>query len=74
MDGQCIYSVLWNVLRYLVGYRKVAFILRELGLTYEGIFLDADKNEHKAPEYVKYNPNGRIPTLIDHKAGDFVIW
>lgn len=54
--------------------RKVAFVLEELGLTYETIFLDFDKNEHKAPEFTKYNPNGRIPALIDHKADDFVLW
>ena len=54
--------------------RKVAVVLEELGLTYETIYLSFDKGEQKAPEYTKYNPNGRIPTLIDHQAGDFVLW
>lgn len=54
--------------------RKVAFALEELGLTYEPIYVDFGKNEHKAPEYTKYNPNGRIPTLIDHRNNDFVVW
>ncbi|CDO72785.1 hypothetical protein BN946_scf184994.g38 [Trametes cinnabarina] len=53
---------------------KVAFVLEELGLTYESIYLDFAKGEHKAPEYTKYNPNGRIPTIIDHQNNDFVIW
>ncbi|EJF62091.1 glutathione S-transferase C-terminal-like protein [Dichomitus squalens LYAD-421 SS1] len=53
---------------------KVVNVLEELGLTYEPIYLDFGKNEQKAPEYTKYNPNGRIPTLIDHKNGDFVLW
>ncbi|PSS32162.1 hypothetical protein PHLCEN_2v2070 [Hermanssonia centrifuga] len=53
---------------------KVAIVLEELGLTYESIYLDFQKSEHKAPEHVKFNPNGRIPTLIDHKNNDFVIW
>ena len=49
--------------------------LEELGLTYEPVYLDlTTKQEHKAPEYTKYNPNGRIPTLIDHKNNDLVIW
>ncbi len=54
--------------------RKVAFALEELGLSYEPVYLVFEKGEHKAPEYTKYNPNGRIPTLIDHHNGDFVIW
>ncbi|OSX60520.1 hypothetical protein POSPLADRAFT_1040621 [Postia placenta MAD-698-R-SB12] len=53
---------------------KVAFVLKELGLTYESIYLDFLKNEHKAPEFTKYNPNGRIPALIDHHNNDFVVW
>ena len=54
--------------------RKVAFVLTELGLTYESIYLDFNKLEQKAPEYTQYNPNGRIPTLIDHKNNDFTVW
>jgi len=53
---------------------KAAQILSELGLTYESIYLDWSKGEHKAPEYTKYCPNGRIPTIIDHADGDFVLW
>ena len=49
-------------------------MLEELGLTYESVYLDFQKGEHKAPEFTKYNPNGRIPALIDHHNGDFVIW
>ncbi|KAI0343560.1 glutathione transferase Ure2p5 [Trametopsis cervina] len=53
---------------------KVAMVLEELGLTFEEIFLDFAKGEHKDPSHTKYNPNGRIPTLIDHKNNDFVLW
>ncbi|EPS97014.1 glutathione S-transferase C-terminal-like protein [Fomitopsis schrenkii] len=53
---------------------KVAYVLAELGLTYESRYLDFGKEEQKSLEYTKYNPNGRIPTLIDHSNGDFVIW
>ncbi|KZT01922.1 glutathione S-transferase C-terminal-like protein [Laetiporus sulphureus 93-53] len=52
---------------------KVAMVMTELGLTYESIYLDFDKREIKAPAYTKYNPNGRIPTVIDHKSNNFVI-
>lgn len=41
---------------------------------YEPVYLVFEKGEQKAPEYTKYNPNGRIPALIDHHNGDFVIW
>lgn len=53
---------------------KVVFVLEELGLTYESVYLDIDKGEQKEPKHTQYNPNGRIPTLIDHKNGDFVLW
>ncbi|GJE90968.1 glutathione S-transferase [Phanerochaete sordida] len=53
---------------------KVAFVLEELGLTYESKFLDFNAGEHKGPEYLKLNPNGRIPALVDHKNNDFIIW
>ncbi|KAI9067088.1 glutathione transferase Ure2p class [Trametes sanguinea] len=53
---------------------KVMIVLEELGLSYEHKFLDFSKGEQKSPEYTKYNPNGRIPALIDHRANDFVIW
>ncbi|EJT97672.1 glutathione S-transferase C-terminal-like protein [Dacryopinax primogenitus] len=53
---------------------KVAHVLSELGLTYEMIFLDYFKNEHRTPEFLKLNPNGRIPALIDHGNNDFSLW
>ncbi|KIP05127.1 hypothetical protein PHLGIDRAFT_129073 [Phlebiopsis gigantea 11061_1 CR5-6] len=53
---------------------KVAMVFEELGLTYETTFLDFQKGEQKLPEHVKYNPNGRIPTIIDHHNDDFVLW
>ena len=49
-------------------------MLDELGLTYEPVYLDFAKNEQTSPAYTQLNPNGRIPTLVDHKNGDFVIW
>ncbi|KAH9919705.1 glutathione S-transferase C-terminal-like protein [Fomitopsis serialis] len=53
---------------------KVAYVLAELGLDYESKYLDFSKLEQKGPEHVKYNPNGRTPTLIDHGNNDFVVW
>ncbi|KAH8092606.1 glutathione S-transferase C-terminal-like protein [Cristinia sonorae] len=53
---------------------KIVFLLKELDLDYESVFPDVQKGEHKGPEYLKLNPNGRLPTLIDHKNNDFTIW
>jgi len=53
---------------------KAAFVLAELGLSYEPVYLDFAKGEQKDPKHTKYNPNGRIPTLIDHKNNDFAVW
>ncbi|KAH8102262.1 glutathione S-transferase C-terminal-like protein [Cristinia sonorae] len=59
---------------------KVANVLNALGLSFEPIFLEiggntSDSDSHvKGPLHTKYNPNGRIPTLIDHKNNDFVLW
>ena len=52
-------------------------VLRELGLSYETKWLsaiDLRAGKHREPEFTKYNPNGRIPVLIDHSYNDFVVW
>ena len=54
--------------------RKAIVVLEELGLNYKLVNLDFSKNEHKAAEYTAVNPNGRVPALIDHKNGDFIVW
>lgn len=42
--------------------------LEESGAPYTLKFVDMDKGEHKSPEYLKMNPNGKVPTLlIDNK-------
>ena len=49
-------------------------MLEELGLTYESVYLHFNKGEQKAAPHTSLNPNGRIPTLVDHQNGDFTIW
>ncbi|HKY93085.1 MAG TPA: glutathione S-transferase family protein [Nevskiaceae bacterium] len=51
--------------------RKVLAVAAHLGLHCEIQIVDLFKGEQKSPEYLKLNPNGRMPTLTD---GDTVIW
>nr|AFN88461.1 glutathione transferase Ure2p5 [Phanerodontia chrysosporium]4F0C_A Chain A, Glutathione transferase [Phanerodontia chrysosporium]5O00_A Chain A, Glutathione transferase Ure2p5 [Phanerodontia chrysosporium] len=53
---------------------KVDMLLRELGLSFETVYVNLGQREHKSPSFTKYNPNGRIPALIDHYYNDFVVW
>jgi glutathione S-transferase len=51
--------------------RKVHMFLEEGGAEYQLLRMDLLKGEQKRPEYLKLNPNGKVPTLVD---GDFVLW
>ncbi|MEM6677935.1 MAG: glutathione binding-like protein [Pseudomonadota bacterium] len=55
------------------GYKPVIF-LEEAGVPYDLTFIDFAKNEQKAPSYLKLNPNGRIPTIVDRSNGDFAVF
>jgi GST-like protein len=44
---------------------KISIALEEMGLPYEVKVIDFATNEQKSDWYVKLNPNGRIPTLLD---------
>lgn len=49
--------------------QKVSIFLREAGLTYEQFDLDLEKGDQHQPEFLKINPNGKIPAIVDRKAG-----
>jgi glutathione S-transferase len=57
-----------------LNWLKLVVLMEELGLSYNEVILDFAKQEHKTEEYRKLNPNGRIPTLVDHSNNDEVIW
>ena len=40
-------------------------LLEEMGLPFELKRVDRANNAHKSPEYLKLNPNGLIPVLVD---------
>jgi GSH-dependent disulfide-bond oxidoreductase len=53
---------------------KVSITLEELELPYSVRHIELDKKTQKEPWYLKLNPNGRIPTIVDHDSGDFVVF
>jgi glutathione S-transferase len=46
-------------------------LLHELGVPFELHLLDKANQEHKSPAYLRLNPNGLIPVLVD---GDIVLY
>lgn len=46
-------------------------LLEELGVPYERVPVDRAANAHKAPAYLRLNPNGLIPVLVD---GELVLY
>ncbi|MGH7859232.1 MAG: glutathione S-transferase family protein, partial [Candidatus Binatia bacterium] len=53
---------------------KASIMLEEIGLPYTVKHVHLEKLEQKEPEYLKINPNGRIPTIVDRDAGDFAVF
>lgn len=47
------------------------WMLEELGVPYETMPLNLREKEQKSEAFLKINPNGKIPAMID---GDFVLW
>ena len=54
-----------------VNCRKVVAGFALMGVEFEKAHVDYFKAEQKAPEYLKINPNGAIPALVD---GDLKLW
>lgn len=55
------------------GY-KVSIMLEELNLPYNVIAIDLVKKEQKKAKYLKLNPNGRIPIIVDRENKNFVVF
>lgn len=54
--------------------RKISIMLEETELPYNLIHLHLDKFEQRQDWYLKLNPNGRIPTIVDRDNGDFAVF
>jgi len=53
---------------------KVSIALEELGLSYTVRPISLGKLEQKEEWFLKINPNGRVPAIIDHGNGDFAVF
>jgi glutathione S-transferase len=51
--------------------RKACAVARYLKAPVEFVYLDLGKGEHKKPNYLALNPNGKVPTLVD---GERTVW
>jgi len=54
--------------------RKASIMLEEVELPYTVKHLKLGKMEQKEDWYMELNPNGRIPTIVDHDQDDFVVF
>lgn len=54
--------------------QKASIALEELRLPYEVHALSFAQQEQKAPAYLKINPNGRIPAIVDRDNDDFAVF
>lgn len=46
--------------------RKVSVMLEETGLKYQAFPINITKDEQFAPDFLKVNPNNKIPAIVDH--------
>jgi len=53
---------------------KASITLEELDIPYEVHIINLLAGDQKKPDYLKLNPNGRIPTIVDRDEGDFGVF
>src|SRR5204863_2279001 len=53
---------------------KISIALEELGLPYNVHAIALNKLEQKEPSYLRLNPNGRIPTIVDTENDNIAVF
>lgn len=53
---------------------KISIALEELALPYDVVAISLAAGEQQRPEFLRLNPNGRIPAIVDHDEGDFAVF
>ncbi len=59
---------------YSPNCHKASIVLEELGIPYEFKNIDVVKNEQKEEWFLKINPNGRVPAIVDQNNNDFPVF
>lgn len=54
--------------------RKVSIALEEMQIPYEIKLVNMKEREQKEPWFLKINPNGRLPAIIDRDNDDFAVF
>ena len=54
--------------------RKISIMLEEIGLPYEVHHLNLNEMQQKEDWYLKINPNGRIPAIVDRDEDNFAVF
>jgi glutathione S-transferase len=49
---------------------RATWALEEIGVEYDFVSVDLSKGEHKQPAFLKINPGGKVPALVD---GDLIL-
>ena len=50
---------------------KLRVLLALLGVDYEEVMVNFRTHEHKSADYLKINPRGQVPAIVD---GDLLLW
>lgn len=53
---------------------RCVWTLEEIGVPYELIGVNMQAKEHKSPEFLAINPNGKIPAMVDGDLTLFESW
>ncbi len=53
---------------------KISIALEELQLPYNLIAFDLSSGQQKKPDFLRINPNGRIPAIVDKEENDFAVF
>ncbi|MCF8473412.1 MAG: glutathione S-transferase N-terminal domain-containing protein [Emcibacter sp.] len=53
---------------------KISIALEEMGLDYKVHAIDLGRGKQKSPAFLKLNPNGRIPVIVDRDNDNFTVF